>query len=203
MKPIKLDRVISIFKQSIEKYHILDDVHQPDSNPYPLNGLEHLLFHKNWIDTVQWHQEDLIRDPQIEPIKALEIKRKIDLLNQLRTDMVEQLDSIYYRFFEYVKVDESAVLNTESPAWAIDRLSILCLKIYHMQIETQRTDIDEEQRSLCQYKLDILKEQLVDLSSAIEQLFEDFASGKRRMKVYRQMKMYNDPNLNPVLYKKA
>ena len=202
MKPINLDRIVAIFRQSIDKYHILDDVHQADCNPYALESLEHLCFHKNWIDTVQWHQEDLIRDPNIAPIHALEIKRKIDQLNQQRTDMVEQLDSIYYRFFEYVSVDESAALNTESPAWAIDRLSILCLKIYHMHIEANRTDSEEEQRSLCQYKLDILNEQLLDLTAAIAQLFEDYASGKRKMKVYRQMKMYNDPTLNPVLYKK-
>ena len=192
----------SVFEQSIKDYHQFDNVDQPINNPYPKDKFEHLLYHKNWIDTVQWHFEDIIRDPQIEPNAALTLKRRIDKSNQDRTDLVELIDSYFLDKYKDVKPMAEATINTESPAWAIDRLSILALKIYHMQKEVERTDTTPEHHAQCKAKLDILLEQKQDLSSAIDQLLADIESGKKYMKVYKQMKMYNDPALNPVLYAK-
>lgn len=191
-----------IFQESIDKYHIVDDVYQSFENPYPKDKVEHLLYRKNWIDTVQWHYEDIIRDPNIDPVAALDLKRKIDASNQDRTDTVEYIDSYFLQKYQEVTVKNNATVNSESPAWAIDRLSILALKIYHMQEEVDRTDASEEHKAKCQTKLDVLLEQRVDLSTAIDQLIADIENGDKYMKVYKQMKMYNDDDLNPVLYNK-
>lgn len=188
-----------IFDESISKYHVLDRVDQECINPFPPGEISFLLYKKNWIDTVQWHYEDLIRDPDIEPKAALELKRKIDASNQERTDLVEYIDSYFLQKYADVEVMEKATINTESPAWAIDRLSILALKIYHMKEETERKDASEDHLRACRQKLAVLMEQKKDLSSAIDQLLEDIASGRKYMKVYKQMKMYNDDELNPVL----
>lgn len=190
-----------IFKEVIEKYHILDRVDQEFENPYDRNDqlLKHLLYRKCWIDTVQWHYEDIIRDPKIDPVAALELKRKIDASNQDRTDTVEYIDGYFLEKYKDVQAKENATINTESPAWGVDRLSILALKIYHMEEEAFRKDASEEHRKSCQSKLDVLLEQRVDLSSAINQLLKDIESGDKYMKVYKQMKMYNDDELNPVL----
>ena len=196
------DLANKIFQDSIEKYHIIDDVDQPFENPYPKDKVEHLLYRKNWIDTVQWHYEDIIRDPNIDPVGALKLKRLIDASNQDRTDTVEYVDSYFLQKYSNVQVKDSATINSESPAWAIDRLSILALKIYHMQEEADRKDASDAHRAKCQDKLNILLEQRVDLSSAIDQLIADIESGDKYMKVYKQMKMYNDDDLNPVLYNK-
>lgn len=195
------DFAFKIFNESITKYHIEDDVSQPFNNPYPKDDIAHLLYRKNWIDTVQWHYEDIIRDPNIDPIAALILKRKIDASNQDRTDLVEYIDSYFLNKYQAVEVRKDATINTESPAWAIDRLSILALKIYHMQEEVDRADASEEHKQKCQAKLNILLEQKKDLSSAIDQLLLDIEAGKKYMKVYKQMKMYNDNELNPVLRK--
>ncbi len=192
----------SIFEKSITTYHILDAVDQPFENPFDSSTLEHLLYRKNWIDTVQWHYEDLIREPGIDPISALELKRKIDASNQDRTDTVEYIDSYFLQQFKDVNTLPSATINTESPAWAIDRLSILALKIFHMKEEANRASASEEHRAACSKKLTVLLEQKEDLSSAIDQLLEDMAAGRKYMKEYKQMKMYNDESLNPVLYQK-
>ena len=189
-----------IFVRSIEDYHKWDNVDQPMQNPYAAGSLDALLYEKNWVDAVQWHLEDIIRDPQIDPVKALEIKRRIDRSNQVRTDMVEYIDSYMLDKYKDIKPLADARLNTETPAWAIDRLSILALKIYHMRAEVERDDVDEEHRTACQKKLDVLIQQQQDLSIAIEELIEDIEAGRKYMKVYRQMKMYNDPSLNPILY---
>ncbi|MBR5850165.1 MAG: DUF4254 domain-containing protein [Alistipes sp.] len=191
-----------IFNEAIDAYHRWDDVDHPMENPYEAGSLDALLYHKNWIDTVQWHLEDIIRNPQIDPVEALAIKRRIDKSNQDRTDMVEYVDSYMLDKYKDVAVAADARLNTETPAWAIDRLSILALKIYHMAVETKRTDVDDEHRAACQKKLDVLLQQQVDLSRAIEELIEDIEAGRKYMKTYKQMKMYNDPALNPVLYGK-
>lgn len=191
-----------IFNQSILDYHKTDNVDTPIQNPYPLKSIEYYLYLKNWIDTVQWHFEDIIRDPKINPVEALTLKRRIDKSNQDRTDLVELIDSYFLDKYKNVKIQTTAVINTESPAWAIDRLSILALKIYHMRQEVERTDTTPEHHKECQNKLNILLEQKKDLSSAIEQLLADIENGHKYMKVYKQMKMYNDPNLNPVLYGK-
>lgn len=196
------DFAFGIFQESIEKYHRLDRVDQPRENPYPEGDISHLLYLKNWIDTVQWHYEDLIRDPGIDPVAALELKRKIDASNQERTDLVEYIDSYFLSKYGDVAVLPSASINTESPAWAIDRLSILALKIYHMREEAGREDATGEHREACAAKLSVLLEQRKDLSEAIDQLLDDIASGKKYMKVYKQMKMYNDAELNPVLREK-
>ena len=191
-----------IFKQVIKDYHLLDDVDQDIKNPYELGTIEYDLYVKNWIDTVQWHLEDIIRDPHINPVDALALKRRIDKSNQDRTDLVERIDSYFLSIYGGVKTLEDATINTESPAWAIDRLSILALKIYHMQEQVQRGDATADHKALCQQKLDVLLEQQQDLSSAIDQLIDDIATGRKYMKVYKQMKMYNDPSTNPVLYGK-
>jgi hypothetical protein len=179
---------------------VTDDVDAQVATPYPSGTIEASLFRKNWIDAVQWHLEDIIRDPQIDPVAALALKRRIDRSNQDRTDLVEEIDTYFREKFKDVSVLPDATLNTESPAWAIDRLSILALKIYHMREQVNRTDASEEHRIKCQAKLDVLLEQREDLSTAIGQLLDDIAAGRKYMKVYRQMKMYNDPSTNPVLY---
>lgn len=191
-----------IFQRSIEDYHHHDHVDTPITNPYAAGSIEHLLYHKNWIDTVQWHLEDIIRDPQIDPVEALAIKRRIDASNQERTDMVEYIDSYFLDKYKGVQPLADARINTETPAWAVDRLSILALKIYHMAQEVAREDVSAEHRAACQAKLDVLLTQRTDLSQAIEELLADIEAGRKYMKLYKQMKMYNDPELNPVLYAK-
>jgi len=191
---------ITIFEESINNYHLIDNVDNQVSNPYPKDKIEHLLYLKNWIDTVQWHLEDIIRNPAIDPVEALAIKRRIDSSNQERTDVVEYIDSYFLEKYKQVKPLHGASINTESPAWSIDRLSILALKIYHMQAEANRTDASQDHIAACQQKLAILVEQRKDLSQAIDELLTDIEQGKKYMKVYKQMKMYNDPSLNPVLY---
>jgi len=190
-----------IFQEVINTYHIKDSVDQEFSNPYTSEDdlFSHLLYKKCWIDTVQWHYEDIIRDPQIDPVAALTLKRQIDASNQVRTDMVEYLDSYFLDLYEAVEVKSSATINSESPAWAFDRLSILALKIYHMNEEATRADASNTHRETCQTKLNVLLEQRIDLSTAIEQLLGDIQAGDKYMKVYKQMKMYNDNELNPVL----
>lgn len=189
-----------IFNQVIADYHLTDNVDTPINNPYDRESIEYALYLKCWIDTVQWHYEDIIRDPHIDPVEALALKRRIDHSNQDRTDLVEDIDSYFRQKYSDVTPLENARLNTESPAWAVDRLSILALKIYHMKEQVERQDATEEHRQRCQAKLDVLLEQQKDLALAIDQLLEDIAEGRKYMKVYRQMKMYNDPATNPVLY---
>ncbi|HBK82446.1 MAG TPA: hypothetical protein DDZ41_02435 [Flavobacterium sp.] len=189
-----------IFEKSIVDYHVHDSVDQPINNSYPKDKIEHLLYAKNWVDTVQWHYEDIIRDPQIDPVAALVLKRKIDASNQVRTDMVEYIDSYFLQKYSHVQVKQNATINTESPAWAIDRLSILALKIYHMTEEATRQNASEEHKTKCLEKLNVLLDQKNDMFSSIDQLIIDIENGDKFMKVYKQMKMYNDDELNPVLY---
>ena len=191
----------SVFNQSIRDYHVQDDVNAQINNPYSADQIEHLLYRKNWIDTVQWHLEDIIRDPEIDPAEALKIKRWIDKSNQERTDMVEYIDSWFLDKYKDVSPKSDAKINTETPAWAIDRFSILSLKIFHMKEEANRPDATEEHRSKSAQKLAVLETQKQDLGTALEELISDIASGDKKMKVYKQMKMYNDEELNPVLYK--
>ncbi len=190
-----------IFIQTTEHYHEFDNVDATPKNPYEKGTIEDLLFRKNWIDAVQWHLEDIIRDPEIQPDEALKIKRRIDSSNQDRTDLVESIDDFFLAKYKEVKIAPDAAINTESPAWAIDRLSILALKIYHMEQEVKRTDASPEHLEKCNLKLTVLLQQREDLSTAIDQLIGDIETGKKYMKSYKQMKMYNDPALNPILYK--
>lgn len=192
----------AIFNEAINDYHKTNDVDTPIQNPYEAPSIEHDLYLKCWIDTVQWHLEDIIRDPEINPAEALLLKRRIDKSNQDRTDLVERIDSYFYTLYHTIKVQPGATINTESPAWAIDRLSILNLKIYHMKEQTERKDTTPEHIATCQQKLNVLLEQKKDLSSAIDQLLNDIQKGVKYMKVYKQMKMYNDPSTNPILYNK-
>lgn len=194
---------IDIFRRSIADYHLRNDVDTPISNPYEEGSIKNLLYLKNWIDTVQWHLEDIIRDPDISPEEALAIKHRIDKSNQDRTDLVEKIDDWFMASCKDVHLEEGASMNTETPAWAIDRLSILQLKIYHMKEESERESASPKHREKCLEKLSVLLDQNKDLSSAIETLLEDLQSGRKYMKLYRQMKMYNDPSTNPVLYKKG
>ena len=193
---------LEIFQKSVDDYHKYDDINHTITNPYPETSLSHLLYKKNWIDTVQWHYEDIIRDPKINPDKGMDIKRKIDKSNQDRTEMVEYIDSYFLNKYSNVTPKETASINSESPAWALDRLSILVLKIYHMDEEYRREGAGEEHKKSCKIKLDILIEQRKDLGDAIDLLLNDIATGEKKMKVYKQMKMYNDESLNPILYKK-
>ena len=190
-----------VFDQSIDDYHVHDSIETKIINPYSKDQFEYLLYQKNWIDTVQWHLEDIIRDPEIEPAEALKIKRVIDASNQKRTDLVEFIDGYFLNKYKDVKPSEKATLNSETIAWALDRLSILALKIFHMSEEANRESAEQSHKASCQKKLDVLKEQKLDLSTAIDQLINDIENGKKYMKIYKQMKMYNDEELNPVLYK--
>ena len=191
-----------IFDQTVKLYHVTDDIDAVFNNPYEEGTIENSLVRKNWIDTVQWHLEDIIRDEAIDPVEALALKRRIDQSNQDRTDLVEEVDAYFWEKYGGVDVLPGATINTESPAWAIDRLSILALKIWHMREQTERTDADADHLARCHAKLDVLQEQREDLTIAIDQLLDDIAAGRKYMKVYRQMKMYNDPDTNPVLYAK-
>lgn len=190
----------ALFERQIIEYHKTDNVDAPQNCPFQEGTFEAILWEKSWVDTVQWHLEDLIRPDDVDPAYALQLKRRIDRSNQHRTNLVERIDDHYMMLFKDVALLPDAVLNTETPAWAVDRLSILALKIYHFSIEANRGD--SEHRAKCQTKLDTLLTQREDLSSAIDQLLADLAAGRKRMKLYRQMKMYNDPSLNPSLYKK-
>ena len=194
------NNAMQIFNRSVEDYHRFDNVDHPEENPFAEGSLDYLLYKKNWVDAVQWHLEDIIRDPNIDPVEALKIKRRIDASNQVRTDMVEYIDSYLLDKYKDIKPLADAKINTETPAWAIDRLSILELKIYHMRQEVLRTDVEQSHIDACQKKLNTLLEQQKDLSTAIEELIEDIEAGRKYMKTYKQMKMYNDPTLNPVLY---
>ena len=191
-----------IFDQTVKLYHVTDDVDAVFSNPFAEDTIENSLARKNWIDAVQWHLEDIIRDENIDPVEALALKRRIDRSNQDRTDLVEEIDAYFREQYAGVAVQADATINTESPAWAIDRLSILALKIWHMREQTQRIDADAAHIAKCQAKLDVLLEQRTDLTTAIDQLLEDIAAGRKYRKVYMQMTMYNDPATNPVLYGK-
>ena len=193
---------IKVFEKSVDDYHVYDDINRLASNPYDKKDFEHLLYEKNWIDAVQWHYEDIIRDPDIDPNEGMSLKRLIDSSNQNRTEMVEYIDSYFLKLYSNVSPKPDAKVNTESPAWALDRLSILILKIYHMKEESLRQDVSEKHRNTCKEKLQVLLEQRKDLSESIDQLLEDLSKGEKKMKVYKQMKMYNDETLNPVLYKK-
>ncbi|MDC1317669.1 DUF4254 domain-containing protein [Flavobacteriaceae bacterium] len=198
---MKSTEFFQVFNQSIKDYHINDSIETEIKNPYSNDQFEHLLYQKNWIDTVQWHLEDIIRDPEIEPIEALKIKRVIDASNQKRTDLVEFIDGYFLNKYKDVKPNEKATLNSETIAWALDRLSILALKIFHMFEEVNRESAEQSHKVSCQKKLDVLNEQKLDLSKAIDQLIDDIEKGNKYMKIYKQMKMYNDEELNPVLYK--
>ena len=193
---------IKVFEKSVDDYHVYDDINRLASNPYDKKDFEHLLYEKNWIDAVQWHYEDIIRDPDIDPNEGMSLKRLIDSSNQNRTEMVEYIDSYFLKLYSNVSPKPDAKVNTESPAWALDRLSILILKIYHMKEESLREDVSQQHRNTCNEKLQVLIEQRKDLSESIDQLLEDLSKGEKKMKVYKQMKMYNDETLNPVLYKK-
>lgn len=197
---VQADECYAVFQKSIDDYHLKDDVDAPMANPFPDGSFESLLYLKNWIDTVQWHLEDIIRNPNIEPVAGLQIKRRIDKSNQDRTDTVERVDDYFLDAFNKVKYSSAARINSETPAWLLDRMSILMLKIYHMKEQTERKDVSIQHLTRCREKLAILEEQKEDMGQAFDQLMHDIGNGTRRFKVYRQMKMYNDATLNPVLY---
>ncbi len=197
MKALELYK---IFEKQVENYHILDYVDAPEGNPFEAGSFEALLWKKNFVDTVQWHLEDLVRPTDVDPVEALKLKRRIDKSNQVRTDLVEQIDDNFMMRLKDVKLQPEAGLNTETPAWAIDRLSILALKIYHFQREVERQDSDAAHHEKCLQKLSVLLQQREDLCRAIDMLMDDLQNGRKKMVVYRQMKMYNDPSLNPALY---
>jgi len=195
------EQVNTIYRQAVKDYHLYDSIDTLIRNPFSADKTEHLFYLKCWIDTVQWHVEDEIRNPDINPRDALTLKRRIDALNQERTNTVELIDDHFLKRFKDVEPKPFARVNTESPAWALDRLSILVLKIYHMDAETNRRDASADHIAKCRNRLGILREQQKDLSCSINELLQDIANGNKYMKTYRQMKMYNDANLNPVLYK--
>jgi uncharacterized protein (UPF0335 family) len=196
---MNLIQTFEIFQKAIADYHKLDSIDTPSNNPFSADSIDHLIYHKCWIDTVQWHCEDEVRHPNIEAESVRYFKNKIDQLNQTRTNLVEQLDDYFLDKYKNVKTIDNARINTESPAWAIDRLSILALKIYHMQIEVERIDLSPEQFHTYQEKLELLQKQKIDLIQSISNLLEEIEQGRTEFKVYRQVKMYNDNDLNPVL----
>ena len=197
---MKATECIALFNRAIDDYHVTDDVDAKMNSDFVPDSIEELLYRKCWIDTVQWHLEDIIRDPEIDDKKGIEIKRRIDASNQARTDLVEQIDDWFNATLSEVKPKENARLNTESIAWVVDRISILCLKLYHMKEQTERPDAEPAHLQKCQMKYTVLLEQEQDITRSFDELLEDIASGDRIVKVYRQMKMYNDESLNPVLY---
>lgn len=197
-----VEKANEIYAQAVRDYHKTDHVDAPIHNPYAAGSIEADLYHKCWVDAVQWHLEDIIRDPDIDPREGMELKHRIDRSNQDRTDRVEQIDTYFWNQFHDVKPLEGAKINTESPAWAMDRLSILHLKLWHIAEQVERTDVSAEQHEKCVQKQAVLQEQLGDMTTSISELLEDYAAGRRVMKVYRQMKLYNDPSTNPVLYGK-
>ena len=199
---MRAQKCIELFNKAIVDYHATDHVDSPSKNPYSKNSIEQLMYNKCWIDTVQWHLEDIIRDPNINPNEGMLIKRRIDASNQNRTNLVEKLDDYYISIFNNVSVEKSAKINTESPGWVVDRISILCLKIWHMKEQVDRDDASFSHKKNCKSKLAILNDQKQDLISSFDLLLDEYLEGKKRIKVYRQMKMYNDEDLNPVLYKK-
>ena len=180
-----------------------DDVDAVIRNPFQPGSFESLLYLKNWIDTVQWHLEDIIRNPDIDPAQGLQIKRRIDKSNQDRTDTVEKMDDVFLEAFKNVRYAPNTRINSETPAWLLDRMSILMLKIFHMKEQTERTDASSQHIARCREKLAVLEEQKEDMRNAFDELVEDIGKGMRRFKVYRQMKMYNDASLNPMLYNKS
>lgn len=200
---LSAEECYSVFQRSIDDYHRTDDVDAPINNPYPAGSFEALLYVKNWIDTVQWHLEDIIRKPDIDAAEGIHIKRRIDKSNQDRTDTVEKIDDRFLSEFSGVKPKHGVRINSETPAWLLDRMSILLLKIFHMKEQTERKDADSFHVERCRQKLTVLLEQRQDMQTAFDELIEDIASGNRRFKVYRQMKMYNDSSLNPMLYNKT
>jgi len=197
---LKATDCYKIFQQSIDDYHQTDDVDAKSRNPYKAQSFESLLYEKNWIDTVQWHLEDIIRAPEIDPVQGIQIKRRIDKSNQDRTDVVEKVDDYFLEYFKGTTPKPGARINSETPAWLLDRMSILMLKIYHMKEQTERKDASDEHIKKCQSKLQVLMEQKGDMRLAFDEMIEDIGNGVRRFKVYRQMKMYNDASLNPALY---
>ncbi len=199
---LSAEHCYGVFQRSIDDYHRFDDVDAPLANPFPKGTIEALLYAKNWIDTVQWHLEDIIRKPDIDPAEALAIKRRIDRSNQERTDTVERVDDYFLEIFKDAVPAPSARINSETPAWLLDRMSILMLKIFHMKEQADRKDAGADHIARCRARLSVLLEQRDDMRAAFDELVEDIASGKRRFKVYRQMKMYNDAALNPMLYGK-
>ena len=179
-----------IFEQATEAYHTTDNINATVHNPYPVNSFEFYLYLKHWVDAVQWHLLNIIHQPDQEAGKVLEVVSRIEKMNQERVDLVELIDSLLQDRYKGVKPLPQATLNTESPAWAIDRLSILELKIYHTRKETERTDASDVSLARFRKKLEILEEQRKDLSTAIDQLLLDIRQGKKHLKVYKQMKLY-------------
>lgn len=197
---LSADECYSVFQKSIDNYHLTDDVDVKIKNPFRPESFESLLYLKNWIDTVQWHLEDIVRKPDIEPVEGISIKRRIDKSNQYRTDTVEKIDDFFLESFKQIQYKTGAKINSETPAWLLDRMSILMLKIYHMQEQTLRKDVAAEHIGKCRDRLSILLEQKTDMQVAFDELIQDIGNGLRKFKVYRQMKMYNDETLNPMLY---
>ena len=197
---MKAEEINTIFRESVTDYHNTN--HVDADRPRKYEGFKELLYQKNWIDTVQWHLEDLIRDPAINPAELVALKRRIDASNQHRTDTVEQIDEWIYSSLNGIKPAENARLNSETPAWLLDRMSILQLKIYHFKEQLERKEAGESHLASVRQKLYVLEVQEEDLALAYNELMEDLRSGQKYMKLYKQMKMYNDPSLNPVLYEK-
>ncbi len=191
---IDVSAITDLHRDCTERWH-----HAPIDNPY--RGFLNLVCEQHQRNFLLWHEEDKARDPTASDHEIAAVKRRIDRLNQERNDWIERLDEYILNNLAAwgVRPLPRAKLNTETPGAAIDRLSILALRIYHMEEQTQRTDVDEEHRERARAKLSILHQQHEDLSTALADLLADLFSGKRVMKIYRQFKMYNDPAYNPYL----
>ena len=187
--------------KEVEQWH--EELPQDDSSESA--DFPSLVSAQHQVNFELWHQEDLARDPDVSDSKIAGVKRAIDVLNQRRNDLIEQLDQFLVNVLsrENVNTTDQTELNSETPGSMIDRLSINALKIYHMNEEIQREDVAESHRKKCFGKLSVLQEQREDLRQCLDKLLVDLSTGKKRLKVYQQMKMYNDESLNPVLYWKG
>ena len=202
--------MVFMFKASELLEQQLNEVAQwhvkaPEPDYVEASDFPNLVSMQHYVNFELWHQEDMARDPDATDSKIAAVKRAIDVLNQRRNDMIEQMDQYLLDELQKKKINYTSEteMNSETPGSIIDRLSINALKIYHMDEEIQRLDVTDEHRKKCSGKLSVLQDQRNDLKKSLETLLADLSSGKKRLKVYQQMKMYNDENLNPVLYQKG
>ena len=195
---IRVAAIVELQRTTVELWHQM-----PFENPY--RGFLALVCEQHRRNFELWHEEDKARDPSADDAQIAAVKRRIDRLNQERNDWIERLDAALLQIMDGwgVRPRPKAPLNTETPGSVIDRLSILALRIYHMEEQAARADAGEEHRAGARAKLAVLLRQHADLCEAFEQLLSDLFAGRRRTQVYRQFKMYNDPNLNPYLYRAA
>ena len=196
----KVSKLIENQLDEVFKWHIK----LPESDHAEVTDFLSLVSKQHFFNFELWHQEDMARDSDAPDSKIAAVKRTIDVLNQQRNDLIEQIDQYLLNILQKKNVQyvKDADMNSETPGSIIDRLSINALKIYHMEEETQRTDVNNDHLKKCSVKVSVLYDQRNDLKKSLDKLLYDLSIGEKQLKVYKQMKMYNDENLNPVLYQK-